>query len=64
MLVLRLAAILALLAVGGGIVAFALTRDRRYLVFSWRVFKTALVFALIVFGLLILERVGVAVIPF
>jgi hypothetical protein len=63
MFVLRLLAILALIGVGGGFVAYALTRDRRYLSFSWTLLKYGVIFALIVFALLILERFGVAVIP-
>lgn len=36
-----------------------LTRDQRYLQFAWRLFRYALIVALLVFGLLILERVAV-----
>jgi hypothetical protein len=39
----------------GGLVLYLLTRDKRYLRFAFRVFKYALIFALLVFGLLILE---------
>jgi hypothetical protein len=63
MFVLRLLAILALIGVAGGFVAYALTRDRRYLTFSWTLLKYGVIFALIVFALLVLERFGVAVIP-
>jgi len=38
------------------VVVYLLTRDRRYLRFAFQVFKYALIFALLVFGLLILER--------
>jgi hypothetical protein len=57
--VLRLLAILTLIAVAGGLVAYALTRQPKYLQFSGRVFKAAVVIALLVFALLILERVSV-----
>jgi hypothetical protein len=57
MLALRIAAILAVLATASGIVLFLLTRDRKYLRFAFQVFKYALIFALLVFGLLVLERV-------
>ena len=57
MLALRIAGILVVLIVVGSVVAYFLTRDRRYLRFAYQVFKYALVFALLVFGLLILERV-------
>jgi hypothetical protein len=56
MLALRIAGILVVLLVAGAIVAYFLTRDRRYLRFGFQVFKYALIFALLVFGLLILER--------
>ncbi len=61
MLVLRIAAILAVLTTAAGVILFFLTRDRKYLRFSFQVFKYALIFALLVFGLLILERVIVLV---
>jgi hypothetical protein len=38
---------------------FLLTRDARYLQFAWRLFRYALIVALLVFALLILERVAV-----
>jgi len=57
MLALRIAGILVVLIVVGSVVTYFLTRDRRYLRFAYQVFKYALVFALLVFGLLILERV-------
>jgi len=62
MYVLRLLAVIVVITIGAGILLALLTGDRRYLVFSWRLFRYALVFALLVFALLILERV--AIIPF
>lgn len=56
MLLLRIAGILAAIAIGTGIVAFLLTRNRKYLSFSWRVTKYALIFALALFALLAFER--------
>jgi hypothetical protein len=56
MLALRIAGILVVLVTAGGAVLYLLTRDKKYLRFAFRVFKYALVFALLVFGLLILER--------
>ena len=56
MLALRIAGILVMLVTAGGAVLYLLTRDKKYLRFAFRVFKYALVFALLVFGLLILER--------
>jgi len=62
MWLLRLLGVLTAIAVAGGVLAFLLTRNPKYLQFSWRLFRYALFVALLMFGLLILERV--AIIPF
>jgi hypothetical protein len=59
MWLLRLLGVLAALSVAGGVGAYLLTRDPKYLQFSWRVFRYAVIVALLVFALLILERVAV-----
>ena len=59
MWLLRLLAVLTVISVAGGVVAFLLTRNNKFLSFSWRVFRYALIVALLVFALLILERVAV-----
>lgn len=59
MWLLRLLAVLTVISVGGGVVAFLLTRNPKYLQFSWRLFRYSLIVALLVFALLILERVAV-----
>jgi hypothetical protein len=56
MLALRIAGVLVLLVTGSGLVLYLFTRDRQYLRFAFRVFKYALIFALLVFGLLMLQR--------
>lgn len=61
MLLLRIVGILAAIAIGAGIIAYLFTRDRRYLSLSWRVAKYALIFALVLFALLALERLIVIV---
>jgi len=61
MLALRIAAILAVLATAAGIVLYLLTRDKKYLRYAFQVFKYAVIFALVVFGLLLLERAIVLV---
>ena len=61
MLALRIAAILAVLVTAAGIILYLLTRDRKYLRLAFQVFKYALIFALLVFGLMILERAIVLV---
>lgn len=59
MWLLRLFAVLMLLTVGGGVAAYLLTRNVAYLGFAWRVFRYGVSVALLVFALLILERVAV-----
>ena len=56
---LRLLAVLTAITVAGGVTLFLFTRDPRYLYFAWRLFRYSLVVALLVFALLILERVAV-----
>ncbi len=59
MWLLRLLGVLTVIAVAGGVVAFLLTRNSWYLQFSWRLFRYALIVALLIFAMLILERVAV-----
>ena len=61
MLALRIAAILVVLATAAGVILYLITHERKYLRFAFQVFKYALIFALLVFGLLMLERVIVLV---
>ena len=61
LLVLRITGILVVLATAAGIVLFLLTRDRKYLRFAYQTFKYALIFALLLLGLLALERAIVLV---
>ena len=56
MLALRILGILVVLAVLAGLVLDLLTRDRRYLRFAFQLFKYAVIFALFLFALLLLER--------
>lgn len=59
MLILRLLAVIVVIAVAGGVFAYLLTQNRKYLRFSWRVFRYSLIVALLVFALMVLERVAV-----
>lgn len=59
MWLLRLMAVLTVISVAGGVVAYLLTRNPKYLHFSWRLFRYSLVVALLVFALMILERVAI-----
>jgi hypothetical protein len=56
MLALRIAGVLVVMVTAGGIVLYLLTRDKKFLRYALLVLKFALVFALLVFGLLALER--------
>ena len=56
MLLLRIVAILTMIAIGSGILAFLFTRDQRYLRLSGRITKYALIFAAVVLALFALER--------
>lgn len=59
MWLLRLLAVLTAISVAGGVGAYLLTGNRKYLQFSWRLFRYSLIVALLVFALMILERVAV-----
>ena len=59
MWLMRSLAVLTLIAVGGGVTAYLLTRNPKYIQFSWRLFRYSLIVALLFFALLILERVAV-----
>ena len=59
MFVLRLLAVIVVVTVIGGVVAYLFTRNQKYLRFSWRIFRYAVIVALLVFALMILERVAV-----
>lgn len=56
MLFLRIIGILAVMAIGAGIVAYLFTGERRYLGLAWRIAKYALILALVLFALLAFER--------
>lgn len=59
MLALRIVGILVVFAALTGLALYLLTRDRRYLRFAVRLLQVAVIFALFLFGLLILERLVV-----
>jgi hypothetical protein len=56
-LILRIVAVLVAIGIGASVFAFLFTRDRRYLALGWRLFRYAIIVALLFFALLILERV-------
>ena len=57
MLLLRIVGVLVAITIGAGIVAFLITRDRRFLRLSWQVTKYSALFTLIVLALMFFERV-------
>lgn len=59
MWLLRLLAVILVLGIGAGFLLYALTGKRNYLALSWRLLRWGVVFALIVFALMIIERVAV-----
>ncbi|HOB45194.1 MAG TPA: hypothetical protein PKM60_03440 [Zoogloea sp.] len=64
MLLLRLLGVLVGIGIGASVFAYFFTRDPRYLALAWRLFRYALIVALVFFALLILERVLVPLVPF
>lgn len=58
MFLLRLLAVMAVIVVGIGVVAYALSGQRKYLDFSWRFCRYGLLVAMLLFALLVLERVA------
>ena len=59
MWLLRLLAVILVIAIGAGFLLYVFTGRRDYLAFSWRLFRYGIVFALIVFALMIVERIAV-----
>lgn len=64
MLILRILAALAVVAIGASLLIHLFTGDRRYLGLAWRIFKYAVIVAVILFGMLIAERLLAGAIPF
>jgi hypothetical protein len=56
MLVLRIVGFLVLVTIGGSLVMYLLTRNRRYVTFAWQVLKYGVVMAIIVLAFILLER--------
>ncbi|MBS1141933.1 MAG: hypothetical protein H6R13_3386 [Proteobacteria bacterium] len=59
MWLLRLLAAILIVAIGAGLLVYALSGNRYYLALSWRLFKVGVVFALIVFALMFIERLAI-----
>lgn len=59
MWMLRLLAVILVVTVGVSILLYVLTGNRAYLSFSWRLFRYGLIFALLVFALMFVERLAI-----
>jgi hypothetical protein len=59
MLVIRLFGMLALIGIGGSLIAWMLTGDVRYRRWAWNFFRAAVVVVFVFLALLALERVFV-----
>ena len=59
MWLLRLLAVILVVAIGAGLLMYAISGNRGYLLLSWRLLRYGIVFALIVFALMIIERIAV-----
>lgn len=59
MWLLRLLAVILVVSIGASVVIYALTGNRGYLAFAWRLLRYGIVFALIVFASMIIERIAV-----
>lgn len=57
MLIMRLAILFAVLAIGGSLVLWLLTGNVRYRVWAWKAFRIAVVVIFVFFALLLTERV-------
>ncbi|MDT3671381.1 MAG: hypothetical protein ROZ37_13760 [Aromatoleum sp.] len=57
MLVIRLFGVLALIGIGGSLIAWMLTGNPRYRVWAWNFFRAALIVVFVFLALLALERV-------
>ena len=59
MLVLRILGALLVIAVGASAAVYLVTKDRRWLRFSWQIFKFGLIILLILIILFALERFSI-----
>jgi len=59
MWLLRLLAVILLLGIGASFLVYVFTRNTYYLGLAWRLLRYGVIFALILFALMIVERVAV-----
>ena len=61
MLILRILGALLVITVGASAAVYLVTKDRRWLRFSWQVLKLGLIIFLMFLALIALERLAVAI---
>jgi len=61
MLILRILGVLLVIMIGVSVAVYLMTKDRRWLRFSWQILKFGLIMILIFMALLALERLATAV---
>jgi uncharacterized membrane protein len=61
MLILRVLGALLVITVGASAAVYLVTKDRRWLRFSWQILKVGLIIILIFLALLALERLATAI---
>jgi len=61
MLVLRILGFILLITIGGSVVMFVLTKNRRYLTFTRQVIKYGIILTIAVLAFFVLERVVLVV---
>lgn len=61
MLILRIVGALLVIAIGASAAVYLVTKDRRWLRFSWQILKFGLIILLIFFTLFALERLAIVV---
>ena len=59
MWLLRLLAVIVVIAIGAGLLAYALTGNRAYLALASRLFRYSILFALLIFALMFVERLAI-----
>jgi uncharacterized membrane protein len=59
MLVLRILGALLVIALGASAAVYLVTKDRRWLRFSWQLFKVGILILLIILALMALERLAI-----
>jgi hypothetical protein len=57
MLILRILGVLSVIGISAGLVSWIFTRDRRYLLISWRIAQATMAIALLIMALMAGERI-------